>query len=67
METNRKETNCLETKSSGYELLETNSKETNSSGDELLKTSRKETNCLEMKSRGTISIYLPIYQYISEF
>ena len=39
METNHKETNCLETKSSGDELLETNSKETNcvetnSSGEE---------------------------------
>ena len=28
------ETICLETKSSGDELLETNSRETNSSGDE---------------------------------
>ena len=45
METNSKETNCVET---------------NSSGDELLKTSSKETNCLEMKSRGTmLSIVVP--------
>ena len=33
-ETNHKETNCLETKSNGDELLETNCVETNSSGDE---------------------------------
>ena len=37
LETNRKEINCLET---------------NSSGDELLETNRKETNCMETNSSG---------------
>ena len=32
--------------------METNCVETNSSGDELLETNRKETNCLETKSSG---------------
>ena len=52
--------------------METNCLETKSSGDELLKTSSKETNCLETKSRGTLHLWLlyacqPIECYQNRF